>query len=88
MKVNFNKQELLDMDLPGEALEDKVIDTSRWSTFHEIIFKKDDKFYQTVYSIGSTESQDESPWEYDDTIVCTQVEKRKVEVEKWMPIEN
>lgn len=76
------------LDLPYGAIEDKVIDTSRWSTYHEIVFEdKDGKTYQTGYSCGATECQDESPWEYEDEVECTEVELKEVMVKKWMPVE-
>lgn len=85
----FTKDYLRDeLDLPYNAEEDKVIDNSRWSINHEIIFKDTDgKMYSTYYSVGATESQDESPWEYEDEIECTEVELREITVKKWLPIE-
>lgn len=38
--VKFTKDFLMDeLDLPYSAIEDKVLDNSRWSIFHEIIFE-------------------------------------------------
>lgn len=55
--------------------EPKIYDTSRWSNWYSMVFKYNDKFYQTSYSVGATESQDESPYEYDDDeIDCIEVE--------------
>lgn len=82
-KVSFSKQELQDMDLPWSALEDKIIDNSRWSIHHEIIFMKDEKYYRTYYSVGATEYQDERPWEYDKEVVCEEVHKVQKLVEVW-----
>ena len=64
-------------DLSLELVSDTLVDTTRWSLIHEVIFKKDDKFFKTSYSIGATESQYESPWEYGDGEV---VEVTPVEV--------
>lgn len=51
-----------------------LIDTSRWSLHYEQVFEYQDKYYITYYSVGATESQDESPYEYDtDEIECTEV---------------
>ena len=37
--MKFKKSFLMDeLDLPWSALEDVVVDTTRWSTVHEIIF--------------------------------------------------
>lgn len=58
----------------AEIIENEIIDTSRWSTHYRLIFKKDYKYYQTFYSQGATESQDERPWEYEDEVECVEVE--------------
>lgn len=41
MKRIFNKQSLLDMDLPYAAIQDNIIDNTRWSIYHEIVFEYD-----------------------------------------------
>ena len=79
-----------DLGLPfnsNNVIEDIIIDTSRWSIAHEVIFKYNSKFYRTTYSIGSTECQDESPWEYDDEVECYEVEEKEVLVKKWVNVE-
>lgn len=56
------------------VIEDKIVGQRRWSTDHRLVFKFEDKFYKTTYSCGSTECQDESPYEYeDDEIECPEV---------------
>lgn len=86
MKKIFHKDYLLkELHLPYNSIKDDIIDHQRWSVVHEIIFKDNDgKFYKTHYSEGATESQDESPWECDNDIECTEVELKKVEVLKWV----
>lgn len=75
------------LDLPFCAVEDKVVGNSRWSIQHEIVFQDaDGRFYQTTYSVGATEDQEEGPWEYDKLVDCVEVEKREVVVTKWMPV--
>lgn len=55
-------------------VEDVILDTTRWSIVSKLTFKFGDKFYQTEYSKGATECQDESPFEYeDDEIECKEV---------------
>lgn len=84
----INKKILLeDLDLPWSAIENTVVDNSRWSIQHEIIFEYQGKFYCTYYSVGATEQQDESPWEYEDNVGCTEVVKKKVMMEQWVPVE-
>ena len=76
-----------ELDLPYGAILDKIIDTTRWSIIHEIVFEDNGKFYQTTYSEGATESQDERPWEYKDEVECYEVELREVKVKKWCKVE-
>ena len=89
-KKVFSKDYLKDeLDLPySNTVVDKIIDTTRWSIVHGIVFEDHGKFYQTTYSEGATEMQDERPWEYDDEVECTEVELREVKVKKWMPVED
>lgn len=87
--VKTFKREFLtnELDLPYEALEDEIVDNSRWSIQHAIIFEHEGKFYRTYYSVGATEIQDESPWEYEDEVECFEVVKAKVVKEEWVSLE-
>ena len=68
----FKKEFLREFE--GEEIENKIIDTTRWSIVKRRIFKHEGKFYETIYSFGATECQDESPYEYDkDEIECPEV---------------
>jgi len=76
----FSKQTLRDIlwDNPDDykTISDKMVDHSRWSVIHELIFQivSTGKYYRTEYSVGATESQDERPWQYeDDEIECDEV---------------
>lgn len=87
----FSKDYLMDeLDLPYEnTIVNRIVDTTRWSIIHEIVFEDNGKFYMTTYSSGVTEMQDERPWEYDnDEIECTEVELKEVKVKKWIPVED
>lgn len=91
IKREFPKALLKEWGLPYEgAIEDDITETSRWSEHHTIIFKAEDDglLYEAWYSKGLTEYQDESPWEYDETVTATRVEKRKVLVYKYLPVEE
>ena len=81
----FSKDYLIDeLDLPyGRTIMNKIIDTTRWSIIHEIVFEDNGKFYQTTYSEGATECQDERPWEYESEITCYEVELKEVTIKKW-----
>lgn len=84
----FSKDYLKDeLDLPySNTIVDRIIDTTRWSIVHEIVFEDNGKFYQTTYSEGATEMQDERPWEYEDEVECEEVELREEKVKKWMSV--
>lgn len=86
----FSRDYLRDeLDLPySGVIVDKIVDTTRWSIVHELVFEDNGKFYMTTYSVGATECQDESPWEYDDEVECTEVELKEVKVKKWVPVED
>lgn len=78
MQRVFTKQFLkgvLTQDIDdAEIISDEIVDTRRWSVEHELVFRFENKFYRTYYSVGATEMQDESPFEYDDDeISCTEV---------------
>lgn len=76
-----------ELDLPySNTIVDRIIDTTRWSIVHEIVFEDNGKFYQTTYSEGATEMQDERPWEYEDEVECEEVELREEKVKKWMSV--
>ena len=52
----FSKDYLKDeLDLPySNTIVDRIIDTTRWSIVHEIVFEDNGKFYQTTYSEGAS----------------------------------
>ena len=86
-RINLHKDYLInELNLPDSAILDEITDTSRWSVHHRIVFKHDDKFYETYYSEGATEMQDESAWEYDDEVECDEVELKEVTVVKWVKV--
>ncbi|MEG0898331.1 MAG: hypothetical protein RSF40_01295 [Oscillospiraceae bacterium] len=89
MKIKLHKDYLMnELDLPYSAIKNDIVDTSRWSIYHEIIFEDKGKFYRTYYSVGATECQDESPWEYEDEIECIEVELKNVMVSMWVETDN
>lgn len=77
--MKFAKEFLREFE--GETVEDKIIEHSRWSVRHTRIFIYDGRFYKTHYSVGATESQDESPYEYDDEeIECPEVQPKTAQI--------
>lgn len=77
----FDREYLLeDILFGGNYIRNELVDTSRWSTHYELVFSSadDGKTYLTTYSTGSTECQDEQPWEYEDKVTCYEVEPVEV----------
>lgn len=73
-KIKLPKQTMLDILWESNQMVcDNVIGSGRWTITHEIVFSFQGKLYQTSYRTGSTEMQDERPWEYEDEVTCTEV---------------
>lgn len=86
--MKFKREFMQDMvwdDNPDtHVTEDNICDTSRWSEHHVVVFSYQGKYYQSFYSKGLTEQQDESPYEYDDAeIECTEVHQVDKIVKVW-----
>lgn len=74
-----------------EIISDRVIDTSnRWSELRELIFRepnqKENQAWSVTYSKGKTELQYERPWEFDNKVVLTLVEKKEVLKTEWVAV--
>lgn len=71
-----------------KIVEEEVVATARWSIhYHAIVRNPEDPegvFRSCFYSIGATERQHESPWEYEDTVEFYAVEKKQVMKEVWV----
>lgn len=90
-KRKFSKEFMKDVVWGGaegaEVLEDNVVDTSRWSVHHDIVFSFEGKNYRSSYSEGATEMQMEDPYENDpDEIEVTEVEQVEVKKLEWKPV--
>lgn len=89
--MKFSKQELKELCFEDEtenfeSIKVDLVDSSRWSLHYEQVFrdKRTGKLYQTTWSVGATESQDERPYEYDgDEIECQEVRAVEVVVTKY-----
>ena len=92
-KMTKTRQEMTALGLPGgrkkdgaTVIENTITDQDRWTTSHDLIFRlpdmPDNLAYSTWYREGSTEQQDESPWEYEDA-ECVLVRKVHKVVETW-----
>jgi hypothetical protein len=69
-----------------EQVETEIVDTSRWSIQYEGVFKHiaSGKYYSVGWQVGATESQDESPFEYETEVEFNEVEAKEVMVTKWV----
>lgn len=94
--MKFNKEMLANIaydDCPDgfKKVEDNIKETSRWSVHHTMVFKFEGKFYTSHYSVGATEMQDESPYEYDGDgegmVECTEVIQVEVPTKVWKAVE-
>ena len=77
---------LNDLGIFDNPVEDNILDQDRWTTYFEIIFKWNDKFYRAYYRMGSTELQDEGPWEYEKEVEIEEVHKVEKVMKVWEPI--
>lgn len=93
--MKFSKHDMLEMldgynkEFPLKLIEDKIVNHSRWAVGHEIVFKDEDtnKHYSAYYRVGATESQEESPWQYDgDEIESEEVKQVEKTIKVWEKI--
>ena len=66
-----------------EIVEDEITGNGRWSIRHKLIVRIKDKYYQTDYSVGATESQEERPWELSKEVEFTEVHQVEKVVKVW-----
>lgn len=71
-----------------EEVTKEIEDTSRWSIFYTGVFKHkpSDKLFEVDWSVGATEMQDESPFEYANEVSFYQVEPKEVKVIKYVRV--
>lgn len=77
--MKFKKEDLQEaIGDPDTTVLDEIVGKSRWSIEHRRVFRHEGKFYETHYSRGATESQDERAYEHDDDeIECPEVFARE-----------
>ena len=72
--MKFTKQWLIDTLGDKNNVELSFLEVTRWAIVYRRVFKFQEKFYESIYSVGATECQDERPYEYDpDEIECKEV---------------
>jgi hypothetical protein len=90
----FPKKDLIELLYGGKVddlklIQDEIVDNSRWSIIHSMVFEHSGVLYQTDYSVGATEQQNESAFEYDDDeIDCVVVKGVETVVIEYVPVEN
>jgi hypothetical protein len=91
-KRTFTKQQLQAVlwGDEGKIVLNEIIDKSRWSTIHRLIFmpEGETKLYEASYSRGATEQQDEQPWQYVDEDECVEVEAFEKTVIDYRPVSD
>ena len=84
-KLVFSEEEARDIAYGDTSEFDEIVndieDTSRWTENHRIVVQRvsDGKYFESYYSQGLTESQDQRAYEYDEP-VFTEVFETVVEV--------
>jgi len=72
--MKFKKEVILDiMESEDDVIYTKIIDKSRWCDIYEWVFRFENKFYMSNYRVGSSELQEERPYEFDREIECKEV---------------
>lgn len=90
-RLVYSKQTLLDLldledgqeDERFKKIETEHVGSRRWSQDYSTVIEDKQKglFFCTSYSVGSTENQDERPYEFEENdIVVERVYPHKVEV--------
>ena len=79
--IKIPKQDMLEILAdPACVVRDRITGNGRWSIHHELIFRHAEKLYRTTYRVGSTEIQDELPWEDNDQVEAKEVQEVQVSV--------
>jgi hypothetical protein len=96
----FTREQLDALGLPDECgvypeyaeeLHREQVDTRRWVSVHELIFRAPDdgKAWRVTYEKGLTEHQDDhDPWNYDREVTAVEVEQYDQTVKAWRPVEE
>lgn len=77
-------RELLAAD--NDIVLNTLVEKDRWSLLHRLVFVQDGQHYETHYRIGSTEYQDERPWEGETVVNCKLVEPYEKTITDYRPV--
>lgn len=92
MEKTFTREELLDLGLPyscdgGKIISRTILGQRRWVTEYELVFQlagqPDNEAWRCYYDKGSTEQQEQRPWEDETTVECSLVHKTEKTVTVW-----
>lgn len=86
MKLEVETARELAYGRPGEVyegfmvVENEMVDTSRWSINHRLVVlnRENSSYWETYYSVGATERQDERPFEWEGEVEFDEVEPVEV----------
>ena len=73
-KLILSKEEARNIAYGDTLLFNEILnnieDTSRWTEHHRIVVQRvsDNKYFESYYSQGLTEAQDQKAYEYDDPV--------------------
>lgn len=71
-----------------ETISNEIFDQRRWVTCHDWIFRYKDRIFSTTYEIGSTETCDTRPFEYEgDEIECDELFQVQVATTQYVTAE-
>jgi hypothetical protein len=85
----FLKDVLWDEAEGAKKVNDEVTGKRRWSIDHFLVFSFEGRLWGVCYSVGATEQQDETPFEYDpDEIECQEMKAVEVTVTKYQPVKD
>ena len=81
---------LKELDVPwgGKCVvEDKIVDTTRWTVVHEVVFAYEGRHYRVDVHAPATERQDDmDPFNECDPVTCIEVEQVERLVKVWEPV--
>lgn len=85
----FSRAELDELELPWTHVDAWVVNEGRWSVDKAVVFEFEGIFWQVEAAFPATEMQEgQDPWNDQETVAATLVEKREVAIECWMPVET
>ncbi len=83
----FDRDQMIARLEEGDYVCNDLENTTRWSAIYRFVFQtENDRYWETSYSTGLTEIQDEHPWENETKIKCFEVERYQKTVDDYRKI--